>query len=225
MIESLSIPVSPSAPPLVFEGLKRVNIFVGRNGCGKSRMLDLFQHHPDLPNRALGVQTDLYFLLAHGKEEALQGARLIQPDLAGLQAFDTELWGWVGVNSPDDPALRYCLSAGGERCAFITGLIPPCAGGTFAVDDIDQSIHHSVIEPLLVLIYQLLIKYDVQLFCSLHSGEFLREALALHLHDRLDLAVYRIDAPRYKDADKYSIVRYDQQSLYAVYEGEFEIRG
>ena len=88
------------------------------------------------------------------------------------------------------------------------------------VDEIENGIHHSVMEKVWKAVGAFARSYDVQLFATTHSYECIGAAYrAFESDEEDDLRLYRIQHSR----DKYRAVKYDKERLKTVLEFGMEV--
>ena len=105
--------------------------------------------------------------------------------------------------------------------ALIIGASPE--GALVLVDEIENGLHHSVMQSVWSGIAQFAREFDVQIFATTHSWECIRAAHKAFSEDELyDFRLHRLD--RIGDDDDIKAVTYDQETLEAALEMEFEVR-
>ena len=89
------------------------------------------------------------------------------------------------------------------------------------VDEIENGLHHSVMEKVWAAIATFARRYNVQIFASTHSHECFRAARqALHSEKEDDLRLYRIEHSR----GKLRTIRYDREMMDSALEFDVEVR-
>lgn len=155
----------------------------------------------------------------HEIEEAL---RIIEPRVQRVELL-AEYGGsaiYVDLGLPSLIPLAAC-GEGFVRFFSIIVEITSCRQGVLLIDEIDNGLHYSVMKKLWKLLGRLSEKHDVQIIATTHNEELITSAVEA-LSDQLDsLAVYRID--RFNTG--HNAVRYDAETLPAVCDAHFEIRG
>ena len=97
------------------------------------------------------------------------------------------------------------------------------AGSLVLVDEIENGLHHSVMQSVWSGIAQFAREFDVQIFATTHSWECIHAAHKAFSEDELyDFRLHRLD--RIGDDDDIKAVTYDQETLEAALEMEFEVR-
>lgn len=76
---------------------------------------------------------------------------------------------------------------------MVTGMVSSDPGKLLIVDEIDSGLHRSVMRGLWESVLELSRQYDIQVFCSTHNEEMLRQTLPAFSDDPDALRVYRID--------------------------------
>lgn len=218
MLDSLTTQEYRGLPALMMSGLRRINLIVGCNGAGKTRLLDQIELYA--PQRATDANVAERAFYKGGRE-TLEGVQLLAPYVRKLAFIRGGIYADIG-ESCFLPLEQ--MGLGASRVGRIAGLIAASRDGVVIADDIDQSIGHNAIEAVWGLIHRLTLQYDVQLFASLHSAEFLRGAIDYYNKTDLGLlAAYRIDGPR--AGRPHRLTQYVDEDLRTVLEGDWEIRG
>ena len=105
--------------------------------------------------------------------------------------------------------------------ALMIGASPK--GALILVDEIENGLHHSVMQSVWSGIAQFAREFDVQIFATTHSWECIHAAHRAFSEDELyDFRLHRLD--RIGDDDDIKAVTYDQETLEAALEMEFEVR-
>lgn len=105
--------------------------------------------------------------------------------------------------------------------ALVIGASPK--GTLILVDEIENGLHHSVMQSVWSGIAQFAREFDVQIFATTHSWECIHAAHKAFSEDELyDFRLHRLD--RIGDDDDIKAVTYDQETLDAALEMEFEVR-
>lgn len=105
--------------------------------------------------------------------------------------------------------------------ALVIGASPE--GALVLVDEIENGLHHSVMQSVWSGIAQFAREFDVQIFATTHSWECIHAAHKAFSEDELyDFRLHRLD--RIGDEDDIKAVTYDQETLDAALEMEFEVR-
>ena len=106
--------------------------------------------------------------------------------------------------------------------ALVIGASPE-GGALVLVDEIENGLHHSVMQSVWSGIAQFAREFDVQIFATTHSWECIHAAHKAFSEDELyDFRLHRLD--RIGDEDDIKAVTYDQETLEAALEMEFEVR-
>ncbi len=96
-------------------------------------------------------------------------------------------------------------------------------GALVLVDEIENGLHHSVMQSVWSGIAQFAREFDVQIFATTHSWECIHAAHRAFSEDELyDFRLHRLD--RIGEDDDIKAVTYDQETLEAALEMEFEVR-
>ena len=93
--------------------------------------------------------------------------------------------------------------------------------GIVLVDEIENGIHHSVMEKVWKALGAFALSYDVQIFATTHSYECIGAAYrAFEYDDEDELRLFRIE----KDGQsKYKAVKFDRERLKSVLEFNMEV--
>lgn len=155
----------------------------------------------------------------HEIEEAL---RIIEPRVQRVELL-AEYGGssiYVDLGLPSLIPLAAC-GEGFVRFFSIIVEITSCRQGVLLIDEIDNGLHYSVMEKLWKLLGRMSEQHDVQVIATTHNEELISSAVEA-LSDNLEsFAVYRID----RGNAGHIAARYDAETLPAVRDAHFEIRG
>ncbi len=116
------------------------------------------------------------------------------------------------------------LGDGMNRLLSLALVIGASTKGTLIlIDEIENGLHHSVMQSVWSGIAQFAREFDVQIFATTHSWECIHAAHRAFSEDELyDFRLHRLD--RIGDEDDIKAVTYDQETLDAALEMEFEVR-
>ncbi len=116
------------------------------------------------------------------------------------------------------------LAACGEGFVRLFSVIVELTGvrrGVLLIDEVDNGLHHSVMDRLWGLLGSLCEKHEVQVFATTHNEEMIHSALSA-LRDRPgELGLFRLDARH----NEHTVASYDQEAQEAVLREHFEVRG
>ena len=113
------------------------------------------------------------------------------------------------------------LGDGMSRVLSLALAIASAPEGTVLVDEIENGIHHSVMEKVWKAIGAFAHEYDVQLFATTHSYECIGAAYrAFEADEEDELRLFRIE--RNRDG-KYKSVKFDRDRLKSVLEFNMEV--
>jgi AAA domain, putative AbiEii toxin, Type IV TA system/AAA ATPase domain len=163
-----------------------------------------------------------YLLKMKRDHEVLDALRLVEPGVRRIEvvpeAGASTIYADVGL-----PALVPLLVCGEGvvRLFSIAVELTAARGGALLVDEIDNGLHHSVMDQFWEKLGDLAREHDVQIFATTHNDELLRSALAAFGGEYTDLALYRLD----REGGRVKAVRYSEEALQAVQEVGFEVRG
>jgi hypothetical protein len=166
-------------------------------------------------------------VLTPDEERVVAAMRIIEPRIEGLAFLSG-----TGLRFSPSAVVRLrgvaqrvplgTMGDGVKRLLALALALTRAVGGFLLVDEIDTSLHHSVMTPMWRLVLETAKRLDVQVFATSHSHDGLR-ALAAVCADspelRGDVAVHRIDKGREE------VVRYSGEELEVVIEHDLEIRG
>jgi hypothetical protein len=147
---------------------------------------------------------------------------VVEPRLRQIEPYS----GPGGATLYGDIGLSEMLPLGllGDGLSRLTSIILKIANahqGLVLVDEVDNGLHHSVIEKVWAAIGAAARLFDVQIFATTHSWECIQAAhRAFEASGRYDLRLYRLD--RLEDGIR--AVAYDQESLATSVEMNLEVR-
>lgn len=149
--------------------------------------------------------------------------RIVEPRLVDLASNGKLLMADVGYNR------RIPVKSLGDGFCKILSIILSiyeCENGVLIIDEIENGLHHSVIEKCWNVFLKMAKENNVKLFISTHSLELLR-GLASTLEDEA-YTEYKQEVSAYKlirmDDDELAALRYDSKKLTYCLEQEIEIR-
>ncbi len=190
------------------------------------------------------IQSKTYLVLDQGGlslfEEA-QKERLGKVDfsggqeelLAAMRLFDPRLLSFTTIKSGDSVQIyadiglsrKVPVSFAGEgfsRALSILLAIMTVPKGIVFIDELENGIHHSILESLWAHLLRAATKYEVQLIVTTHSAEMIRSAhLATAKDASQDFTYLRLG--RDKDGSTKAHV-FDHEQLGVALESEFEVR-
>lgn len=115
------------------------------------------------------------------------------------------------------------LSAAGEglmRLLIMAVAFAGIRGGVLLVDEIDNGLHHSVMDTLWTFLDQQCERFKVQMFATTHSDEMLRSALRSLSGESKRPGLFRIDVRN----GRHVATSYGADAIVGVLESNFEVR-
>ncbi len=176
------------------------------------------------PHRAdAGAEADNYSRLERKgwEKDVVEILRNIEPRLNRLFVSSVRqrpvLYADIGISQAIPVRL---LGEGMSRILALVLAVANAAGGVVLVDEVENGIHHSVMEPVWQAIGAFARSYDVQLFATTHSYECIGAAYRAFESDEDDeLRLFRLQ----RNIDgAYKSVEYDQERLKAVFDMNME---
>ena len=161
-------------------------------------------------------------LEVRGKQnEVLAIVQQIEPALKRLTVISSgrlpSLYGDIGLGQLIPVQL---MGEGMSRILSLALSIASCPGGMVLVDEIENGIHHSVMEKVWKAIGAFARSYDVQLFATTHSYECIGAAYrAFETDEKDELRLFRIQRDR---EGRFKAVKYDRERLGGVLELRME---
>lgn len=154
--------------------------------------------------------------------DVVEALKIIEPRVSGVEVL-SEYGGssvYVDLGLPSLIPLAAC-GEGFVRFFSIIVEVTSCRQGLLLIDEIDNGLHYSVMAKLWTLLGRMCVEHDVQIVATTHNDELVMSAVDSFVSQPEDLAVFRID----RTEQGHKSVRYDEELLPAVREGQFEIRG
>lgn len=148
--------------------------------------------------------------------------REIEPRLNGLTVLSLrerpEIYASIGLKRL---VPLHLMGEGTTRILSLALAIATAPGGMVLVDEIENGIHHSVMEKVWRAIGAFARSYDVQLFATTHSYECIGAAYRAFESDEEDeLRLFRIQ----RNADgKYKAVKFDRERIGAAYQFNMDV--
>ncbi len=132
------------------------------------------------------------------------GASMIYGDIGLPELFPISLMG-DGVSRVMDIVLR----------------IANASGGIVLIDEIENGLHHSILEGFWRAVYTAARTFDTQVIATTHSYECIQAAhLAFSENYEYEFLLHRLD----RIGDKVEVVTYDKESLDTAIQADFEVR-
>lgn len=179
-----------------------------------------------LPSRVLQVSAfDQYknIVINKREKEIEKAMRIVEPRLADIIYSSDNLAADVGMSKRLPIAV---LGDGFTKTLALVLAIHECENGVLLIDEIENGLHHSVLEKCWKIILATAREHNVQLFITTHSIDVLK-GLAEALNDN-DIDRYASQVSAYKlirmDDDELAALRYDSKKLTYCLEQEIEIR-
>jgi predicted ATP-dependent endonuclease of OLD family len=156
------------------------------------------------------------------EKEILAALHALQPGLQrlslGLLANQVIIQGDIGLNRL--VPLAY-MGEGLKRLLSIVVAITSCPGGTVLIDEIENGLHHSVLQKVWTAIAHAARRANVQVFASTHSFECIEAAHeAFAADEAYDLRLHRLE----QVDDRVTAVTYSQKTLGTSVEMNLEVR-
>jgi hypothetical protein len=156
------------------------------------------------------------------EQEVVNALTVIEPRVKRIEVL-SEYGGssvYVDLGLPSLIPLAAC-GEGFVRFFSIIVEVTSCRQGLLLIDEIDNGLHHSVMQRLWKLLGKMCADHEVQLVATTHNDELVMSAVDSFVSQPEDLAVFRVDR-----TDKgHKAVRYDEELMTSVRDAEFEIRG
>lgn len=214
MLKEIEVELPWSETSIKLNNLSRINVFAGRNDCGKSYILFM------LAKKIKGC----FYCYSHFepwlddecKEEPIRFIRenfiptledVIEERTPVMCAHELPLYGTIEKNSPKNMELDW--GSGVSRMFMIINKIVLTfyrKNKYIFIDDFDLCIDTDTIDKFVVFIHELLVKYDMQLFLVAHSKECI-DAFATLVKPHSDMCYV-------------GVVRTEEESVVNEFEGE-----
>jgi len=148
--------------------------------------------------------------------------KIIEPRLVQLDvipsAGSSMIYGDIGLEQ------MLPISLMGDGMARVIGIllrIANASGGIVLIDEIENGLHHSVLQDFWRVIGTAARTFNTQIVATTHSYECIREAhFAFNESDDYDFLLHRLDRVN----DLLDVVTYDQEALNSAVKGDFEVR-
>ena len=113
------------------------------------------------------------------------------------------------------------MGEGMVRLASLVLAIGNAKGGVVLIDEIENGLHHSVMESVWRVVSEAARQFDAQVFATTHSLECIRAAhKAFSEHRPYDFRLHRLE----QVGDKTRVFTYGQETLSTAIESELEVR-
>jgi len=160
--------------------------------------------------------------MIQGPYDLLETLRIIEPRLRRLRtifrAGTPMIWGDIGLSRMLPLPL---MGDGLGRLTSILLMIANASHGVVLVDEVENGLHHSVMERVWQAIGDAARRFDVQVFATTHSFECIRAAhQAFDTSGSYDFRLHRLE----RIDDDIEIFTYDQEVLAAAMQADMEVR-
>ena len=159
----------------------------------------------------------------NGEEGGMVGIlREVEPSLIRLLVEDVGGQSMIYADAGTRPLVPIQLMGDGmSRVLSLSLAIATAPGGIVLIDEIENGIHHSVMEKVWKAIGAFAHSYDVQLFATTHSYECIGAAYrAFESDEEDDLRLFRIE--RSKEGN-FRAVKFDRERLRSVLQFNMEV--
>lgn len=173
------------------------------------------------PSLARDAQQFSYLLKTKREGEVLEALRIVEPRLQRIEVISEASGPSVYIDIGLESLVPIAVSGEGfVRLFSIIVELTGSRGGVLLIDEIDNGLHHSVMEELWVLMGEMAERHDVQVFGTTHNDEMIRSSLRQLNHLQGGIGLYRLDVV----TSGHSVVEYDSESIEGVLDGRFEVR-
>lgn len=159
------------------------------------------------------------------KEELKQRMRLILPLVEDLEIVTSDDGAPYLMATTDDGERMALQALGGGMMRLFrtyTHFYTASGGGLLLLDEVENGLHHSVLERLWTDIREMADALDVQVFATTHSVECVRAAVAAFKDTWSDLAVIGVYRPR--DEEGARAIMYADDRLRVATDNGMELR-
>jgi predicted ATPase len=156
------------------------------------------------------------------EEEVLTALRLIDARIRGLAVISEGSAATVYADIGGEALIPLAVCGEGMLRLFSIALaVTATKGGVLLIDEIDNGLHHSVMQELWPLLRTLCAEHNVQLIATTHNDEMLRYALTAFRGDYDRFNLIRLD----RVPTGLRAVAYDADAMEGVLETGWEVRG
>lgn len=146
----------------------------------------------------------------------------VEPRLRQLEVIPgagaSLIYGDIGLDQMIPLSL---MGDGMSRVAGILLRIASASGGVVLIDEVENGLHHSIIEDVWSVIDKAARLFNTQVIATTHSYECISQAhRAFSKSDDYDFRLHRLD----RVGENIEAIAYDQESLEAALESDFEVR-
>jgi len=163
-----------------------------------------------------------YLVKIKREDEVVDALRIVEPSINRLEVVSeagaSTIYADVGL--PSLAPLAVC----GEGMVRLFSMVVAITGsrdGVLLVDEIDNGLHHSVMQDLWQMLRQMTDKHDVQVFATTHNEELVESAIHAFEDCPETLGLFRLD----RRNGRQTVVSYNEAALRAVEAEGFEVRG
>jgi AAA ATPase-like protein/putative AbiEii toxin of type IV toxin-antitoxin system len=156
------------------------------------------------------------------EDEVVKAVRVIEPGIQRIEVL-SEPGGpsvYVDLGLESLVPLAVC-GEGFVRFFSIVVEMTATRNGVLLIDEIDNGLHYSVMDPFWYHLGDLAERFDVQVFGTTHNEELVRSALQGFSAKSNALGLFRMD----RRDGSHCMTSYDEEAIQAVLEEQFEVRG
>lgn len=159
---------------------------------------------------------------ARAEQSVLDALQVVEPKLKRLAVISESSDATIYVDLGGESLIPMAVCGEGMLRLFsIILAITNSHDGVLLVDEIDNGLHHTVMEELWPVLRKLCAEHNVQLFATTHNEEMLRHAIEAFRGDLCNLGLFRLD----RNKDGLRAASYNAEALEGVLETGWEVRG
>ena len=156
------------------------------------------------------------------KSQVVDAVRLLDKRVEELQVHtgDVEPYIMADIGLPEMMPLPYAGEGLTRFVSIVIGVLN-ISGGLLLIDEIENGLHHSVLARVFQALIQLAKDHEVQVVATTHSRECVKAFYqASKSFTQPEMALFRVE----RDNGKRRLIHYDEASLEAAMDAEFEVR-
>jgi hypothetical protein len=179
---------------------------------------------PSRPPTTVWSIGDLFARLVVAKKdrEVVEAVRLVDGGVSAIRAVAMNGQNRIMADTGGERLIPLAVTGDGMIKLFnISVLVAASEGGVVLIDEIDNGLHHSVMQPFWKALLKMATDHNVRILATTHNDELLRNAIEAFGDDLSVLGLYRLD----RVGDRVEAVSYSEEALAAKRELDIEVRG
>lgn len=155
------------------------------------------------------------------EDSVVEALKSLDPRITRLEVLSDGGSAAVYADTGFEALLPLAVAGEGLMRLFVMAVtFADIRGGVLLVDEIDNGLHHSVMDDVWRFLAKQAARFDVQIFATTHSDEMIRSALHTCERERTPAGLFRLDVRN----GRHEVASYDDESIKAVLDTGFDPR-